>query len=647
MSRSYYAAEPGTPPWQSQGNGGQGYGGQGYGQQPGYEPPDYAGPRPGYEPPGKHGSHGGGRRGGRGGGGQRGGGRRRKGIIIASVTAAVVVAAAVGFVMLRPSGGSSSGFVPTAGTASGDAEQLATAFLAAWGKGDLRQAADYTDDPAAALPALENYRKYLNLRSLTGSVQSAAATTAPGSSASRGTPGAASPAGTPGAAASSTLEQVTFKLNAKVATGSGPAALTGAWAYSSSLVAYQAAKSSAWYIRWQPDIVAPNLTAAEHLAAVPAAATINQVTDSGGTPLNSYGDAGLTYIANLLEQSGPSGQQGKAGLDVQIETAAGKTVPNSQAVITSPQNIGALATTINPQAEAAARAAVNMHPNSSMVVIQPSTGDILAIANNDGYNNYALTARLAPGSTMKIVTTTALFTNGLATAYTDVVCPRVYVVQGVRIHNDAGMSEPPNTPLWYDFAVSCNDAFTQWWQKLSATSPNGTNKLAATAQKYYGLNEPWDIGIANQSATYFHAPRTASGSELAEEDFGEGLLQTCPLAMASIAATVENGSFKQPILVPGTKRISATPIPASADAWLHKEMREVVLVGTAAGQGFGPNVYAKTGTADINGQAQPNSWFVAFDPKKDVALAALDINAGYGAQNAAPEVHSFLNAYTG
>lgn len=627
-------------PWQSQGYGQQGYGpaGPGYGPAgPGYGPAG-AGVLPGRGP-------GGGRHGGPGGpGGGRGRGRRRRGIVIAAIaTAAVAAAAVIGFEVLKPGPGGSGGFVPTAGSPGGDAEQLTAAFLTSWEKGNLRQAADYTDDPAAALPALENYGKYLNLRSLAGSVQSAAATSAPSPSASRGTPAA----GASGPAASPALEQVTFKLSAKVAAARSASALAGTWSYDSSLVAYQSAKSAAWYIHWQPDVVAPNLTATEHLAAVSVPAMITQVTDSGGTPLTSYGDAGLSYIASLLEQDGSSGHQGRPGLYVQIDTASGKAVPNSQAVVVSPQDTGALATTISPQAETAARAAVNMHPNSSMVVIQPSTGDILAIANNDGYNDYALTARVAPGSTMKIVTTTALFTQGLATAYTDVVCPPVYVVQGVRIHNDAGMSEPPDTPLWYDFAVSCNDAFTQWWQKLSATTPDGTNKLAATAQKYYGLNEPWDIGIANQSATYFTAPRTASGSELAEEDFGEGLLQTCPLAMASIAATVENGSFKQPILVPGTRQVTATPIPASAEAWLHKEMREVVLVGTAAGQGFGPDVYAKTGTADINGQAQPNSWFVAFDPAKDVAVAALDIDAGYGAQNAAPEVHSFLNAYNG
>jgi cell division protein FtsI/penicillin-binding protein 2 len=73
----------------------------------------------------------------------------------------------------------------------------------------------------------------------------------------------------------------------------------------------------------------------------------------------------------------------------------------------------------------------------------------------------------------------------------------------------------------------------------------------------------------------------------------------------------------------------------------------VVTSGTAAGIGFGPNVYAKTGTASIKGQEAPNSWLVAFDSSKDVAVGCLVVNAGYGAQFAGPEAAAFLNSFNG
>ena len=36
---------------------------------------------------------------------------------------------------------------------------------------------------------------------------------------------------------------------------------------------------------------------------------------------------------------------------------------------------------------------------------------------------------------------------------------------------------------------------------------------------------------------------------------------------------------------------------------------------------------------------------VAFDPGKDIAIAALVVNAGYGAQVAGPEVKTFFDDY--
>ena len=104
-----------------------------------------------------------------------------------------------------------------------------------------------------------------------------------------------------------------------------------------------------------------------------------------------------------------------------------------------------------------------------------------------------------------------------------------------------------------------------------------------------------------------------------------------------------HGSFEQPYLVPGTKQVTATPLPQTTDTYLKEMMREVVTTGTAAGLGFGPSVIAKTGTADIQNQGKPNSWLIAYDSSKDMAVGCLVLNSGYGAQYAAPEVQNFLS----
>jgi cell division protein FtsI/penicillin-binding protein 2 len=127
---------------------------------------------------------------------------------------------------------------------------------------------------------------------------------------------------------------------------------------------------------------------------------------------------------------------------------------------------------------------------------------------------------------------------------------------------------------------------------------------------------------------------------------GEGLLTASPLAMASVAATVDSGQFRQPVLIPGIPTVPAAPLPPGTDSQLQAMMRDVVTEGTAASLGLGPDVYAKTGTADVQGQEQPNSWMVAFAPDENVAVAALVVNAGYGAQIAGPEVKTFLGMYS-
>ena len=548
-------------------------------------------------------------------GGGRGGGKRRNIIIAAIATVVVAIAAVVVVVVTSGGNANATGFVPSGSSPEQDAQQITPAFLQAWQAGDLNQAARYTDRPAVAQAALINYRTYLHLSKLTGTAQSA--TPVPGSG---------------------TRQSVAFAVNATVADAAGAGALHGTWSYHSKLTAYAKPNSNLWYIAWAPDVLAPNLTTSTRVAAVRVAPQVTQVSDASGKDITSYQDAGLTTIANLMEKQAPPGR-GTPGLYVEIQTTAGKPVQNSQAAVVAPNNIPNLTTTIDPTAEAAARAAVAMHKGSSMVAIQPSTGKILAIANNAGFNDFALTAKVAPGSTMKVITSAALISSGVLTASSAVACPSAYTVQGITYHNDSNESLPAGTPFVTDFAQSCNNAFSTQWPHLSGGG------LASAAGKYFGLNQPWNIGITGVSGSYFNAPASASGSELAQEAFGEGQLTASPLAMASVAATVSTGTFKQPILLAGTKQLTATPLPASTVDQLKQMMQAVVTSGTAAGVGFGPGIYAKTGTADIQGQEQPNSWLVAFEPAKDVAVAFLVVNAGYGAQFAGPEAKAFFDGY--
>lgn len=546
-------------------------------------------------------------------------------VVLASIVAFIVT------VLLSGSGGGSpsnaprsapDGFVPRGGSPEQDARQITAAFLQAWQRGDLAQAAGYTSDPAGALDALAAYRRYLDLRKLTvtlptGAEPEQSATAVAGSGGAR--------------------ETVQYTISAVVAASDDPHALTGTWRYATSLVAYQQPNSQVWTIDWAPDMLAPGLTDSTYPAAVEVHAEPKGTLDASGTDLRTYSDAGLNTIASdLQDQAEANAEQGTPGLAVQLQNQASQPVPGSETVLISPRAGPGLTTTIDPHAEAAASNAVHMYQNSSMVVIQPTTGKILAVANSGDQDN-ALTIRVAPGSTMKVITAAALINAGILSESSDVPCPAAYTVQGVTFHNDKGEEFPDGTSFITDFAQSCNNAFSTQWMHLSGL-------LASTAQTYFGLNQEWNIGLGGHSAEYFSVPPDADGPELAEEAFGEGeKLTASPLAMASVAATVDAGIFRQPYLLAGTQQqITATALPHSTDAQLWDMMHAVVTEGTAASVGFGPGVYAKTGTADV-GQGRPDSWMIAFDG--DVAVACLVPNAGYGAQYAGPEVKAFFDRY--
>ena len=86
----------------------------------------------------------------------------------------------------------------------------------------------------------------------------------------------------------------------------------------------------------------------------------------------------------------------------------------------------ALATTIDARVQAAAEQALaGRTDEAALVAVQPSTGDVLAVANRPVASTYdrALEGTYAPGSTFKVVSTAALLRAGLGVDET-VKCPR-------------------------------------------------------------------------------------------------------------------------------------------------------------------------------------------------------------------------------
>ena len=513
-------------------------------------------------------------------------------------------------------GGSLTGAAPSSASAQDTAavQTTAQAFLTAWQSGNDAAAAALTDSPRQAEAALDAYRSDLHVSPMTTQLTG-----------------------------TDTSGDVTFTVAATVhlragSAGPGSAAADGTWNYSSQLSVGET--GGKWLVQWQPAILAANMTSDTHLmlTAMPASdAGSPTVTDDHGDDLADSSESALQKIAAQLSQSGPGGT-GTPGIDVEVVDASNTPLDDVPAAVVASPGSAVLATTIDAKVQQAASAAVQKNQNSSMVVLQPTTGHILAIANNDGGLDNAMIAGIAPGSTMKVVTSTAMLNQGMSMD-SDVACPASLDVDGAVTHNSGGESRPADTPLIDDFAASCNNAFAEQYQLLSG------DLLARTAQSYFGLNEPWDIGLGQPTA-YFTMPTGQSDAEVAAEAFGQGRLEASPLAMASVAATVDTGSFHQPVILAGARQVSATPLPSGTDGQLKQMMRAVVGYsdGTAHGVGFGSGVYAKTGTAEDQAGYQPNSWIIVYDPSLNIAIGCVVLQAGAGNQYAGPEALSVIEA---
>jgi cell division protein FtsI/penicillin-binding protein 2 len=298
-------------------------------------------------------------------------------------------------------------------------------------------------------------------------------------------------------------------------------------------------------------------------------------------------------------------------------------------------------TTLDRAAQSAAEKALRKtsHP-AALVAIQPSTGEILAVANGPagsaGYNR-AFVGRFPPGSTFKVVSTAALLATGLAVDET-VPCPRTKVVGGKRFENQNQFALG-KVPFRTDFARSCNTAFVS----LAHRVPGAALPKQAAA---FGLGGDWRVGLPAFSGS---VPRPATPVEVAATVIGQAKVEMSPLAMASVAATVQAGEFRQPTLLQDPAQQRHKPrakISAKVTRELRGLMRAVVTQGSGrALAGLPGQPGAKTGTAEFGADTPPrtHAWMIGF--RGDTAFAALIEGGGSGGKDAGPVVAAFLSAF--
>ncbi len=362
------------------------------------------------------------------------------------------------------------------------------------------------------------------------------------------------------------------------------------------------------------------------------AVTAQELKDLGGA-YNASSVVGQTG----LEASAERQLAGTPTAVAEVVTAKGTHVAT---LATLPGKPGTpVKTTIDPTVQAAAESALAAKTpkgkSSALVAVDAGTGNVLAVANtNAGGYDQAVLGGFPPGSTFKVLTSTALIEAGL-TPSSAASCPTTTTVDGEVFHNSDG--EGQVSDLLHAFAESCNTAFIGLaTSKLKA--PDFPSVAAA-----YRLGKTIQMGTPAFAGS---VPLPTDQADLAATSIGQGKVLLSPLNLAMVAAATDTGTVRAPRLVTGAPDDTAatSALPQNVITDLHQLMAQVVSTGTAAGQGLPGGTYAKTGTAEY-GTTNPlkiDAWLMGF--KGNVAFAVLTVDSpGNGGPTNGPIAAQFLD----
>lgn len=284
----------------------------------------------------------------------------------------------------------------------------------------------------------------------------------------------------------------------------------------------------------------------------------------------------------------------------------------------------------------AAQRAVDARTEQAMtVVLQPSTGAILAVAQNkeaDRDGPVATSGLYPPGSTFKTITAAAAMNEGIATPDTVVPCPSRIII-GERTIPNYNLFTVGDVPMATAYERSCNTAFA----KISSQLPNDALHLAA-AQLGIGP----DYTVAGLPTVSGSVPESKTEVQRAEDGIGQGKVVVSPFGMALAAATIAHGSAPVPYLISGHNTTIDGQRPAidpEVIEGLRMMMRKVVTGGTAERIADMGEVYGKTGEAEVDGGS--HSWFIGY--RGDMAFATLLVKAG-SSDNAVAVTREMLTA---
>ncbi len=447
-------------------------------------------------------------------------------------------------------------------------------------------------------------------------------------------------------------------------------------------------------VAWEPHLVFPGLTEGEKLARQTRAPERASILAADGTPLaegpaaarsSPIGlaasavagamDTARGDIATELEAEGfpPRSLTGSSGLELAFndrldgqpsgqlfaveqgeEPASGRQLASGQPTPGKP-----VKTTLDPELQEAAVVALG-DLFGGVAALDARDGSVLALAG------IAFSAPQPPGSTFKVITTSAALEDELVTPSDDFPVETAAVIEGREVAN--AHDELCGGTFTESFAKSCNSVFAPLGVEV------GAERLVAEAEQF-GFNAKPQLynaaateAVAPPESTIPSAEEIGGDLDVGVSAIGQGQVLATPLQLASAAQTVAAGGMRSPTAI--TKdpelRPDAKPVevmkPDTAQT-LRELMIEVVNSGTGTAASVpGVQVAGKTGTAELGAKAleegdeleegeepeqEVDAWFTGFAPAADptLAVAAMVVNAdGDGGVVAAPIVRQVMEA---
>src|ERR671934_99926 len=247
--------------------------------------------------------------------------------------------------------------------------------------------------------------------------------------------------------------------------------------------------------------------------------------------------------------------------------------------------------------------------DATAIVLDPRTGEVLAMAVEPGYDanrypsapaelqrNRTVTDTYEPGSTFKVVTVAAALSEHLVTPMTAFTLPYSIQVADRVIHD----AEPRGTVRYTVQQILARSSNVG---AITLAEMLGRDRLSAWISRF-GFGHPTGIAYPGESPGIVLPTDKWSGSTIGNVPIGQGIAVT-PVQMASMYAAIANrGVWTQPHLV---DRIGGAPRPAprrrrivsrAVAAELMTMLKDVVAEGTGTYAAIpGYQVAGKTGTA--------------------------------------------------